>query len=541
MATDKNKITFKTSISYFDDKNILKDILIFCKNNISLLVFTALTILITYSIYMFHPTIGIDTEAFSFSKSHYTNYHISIGRWGLAFFSELWTIKFFNPYLISILSAVILFFAAISWSYLFSVFNKNRKINKYFLIPFSILFISSPFWIEQYYFFLQSVEVFFAVFLCPFIILMLYKSIFSQNYLFLLVSVLLTTFIIAIYQTMLPLFVCGIFICFLFFEENSNYTSKLYLFTFIKLLIFILLATLTYFLLNKLTLSLFHIKASDYISSMNTWSSDSLTENFNKILNITYCITIEPVLKFIHHDYVEINYVTPLIIPLCLTYILIIIINTFKHISKERRLLYIIVGISIPFFIISLPVLNANMPPLRAMYVVVLVTAFMFYYLLLTSKKKVVQYFIFSTMLLVSIWQIQINSQLQYSDTIRYNEDIRICYEIDKLVKQNTNLKEKEIHLAVFGRYTTVEHYKHIYMKGEVIGNSCFEYCNWGDDITKPSRGSIAFMRTIGINYTLPTSEEFTKAQKYLSTMGVFPSADCIKVIDNLAIIKLSE
>lgn len=130
--------------------------------------------------------------------------------------------------------------------------------------------------------------------------------------------------------------------------------------------------------------------------------------------------------------------------------------------------------------------------------------------------------------------QAQITAQLFYSDQLRYNEDVRLAYEIhNAIVKINP---EMNLPVAITGKYHTAKRFHANFLKGEVIGHSFFE---WGYTDERAER-CLDFMRTLGIQFNSPSEELLEYAINEANSMPSYPAPEYIKKTPNVIVVKLS-
>jgi hypothetical protein len=518
----------------------LKSFCDFCKNNIPLLIVTTLTLFFCYGIKLFQYSIGIDTEQFMADKSGMLEWYFSIGRFGFSLLAWLLNIKEFNPFTAFLSTFCIIWLFTISYAYIIAIFCKNIGKNNA-LIPFVLVFASSPVWAEQFYFVLQAREVALMVLLCPYVIYIMFRGFVDNKKGEIIFAFLSLIFMTSVYQAMVPFFCCGVFICFMLFLEATDYEQKIYRNLCLKIFAMFVCAMVVYAVI-------FYIEKVQYIGDMNKWGQISIKENILRILLFAYTLTIGgiPQIQDIGNSIIAsharsgmeaakgiINiskvFGNILLLPLTLLFIIKCINIARKKITSGKKFLYIIAAICIPLSILFLAILGGNMPPIRAIYVLPLAFAFMFFFLIKNySKKSCIALVCFA--LFTAAYQAQITAQLFYSDQLRYNEDVRLAYEIRDIIG-NENLP-----IAIVGKYIVAEKFHANFLQGDVIGHSCFE---WGDvgDVTE--RG-LNFMHSLGINFNAPNNEQIERAIYEATYMPSYPNSGFVKKLPDVIVVKLS-
>ncbi|GHV21685.1 hypothetical protein FACS189494_07420 [Spirochaetia bacterium] len=505
--------------SYFKQEMLgISGFLNFCRINKLLVVAGTIVLFFTYGVILFHTSIGIDTVLLT-GNGRVTLNWLEIGRFGLVFLQNLWSIKEFNPYTAAFVSLFFLELSAIAWCYLIELFSKSDKRN-YKLIPFAVLYISMPMWTECLYGLLQTAETLFCVFLCPIVIYSFYKGIFDNEKIRIIIGIVLLSFIASVYQGILPMFLCGVFICFILFQDNSNCEKALYRNVAVKLFIFCALSMVLYFLIDKI----FFVH-SEYLDQNIAWGKQSFIHSLAKIF--TYSMDIFQVAGA-HHDYRNM-----ILFPATVLFIFQVIYNAEKNIQKDR-LLYIFTGICIPVCIILFTIVSTNMPPMHAMYVLPLAAAFIPYYLL-TKYNTVYSKLLAVIMLATGIFQTEVSVQIQYSDYVRYIDDIHIAYELDRMIRDEQDDAES-LPIAFIANEIIRTPLNSIsnanYLRGGAPGLSFREWV--------PVE-RLPFFKTLGINWTEANEAQINEARIYAENMRAYPHKGCVKRYNGIIVVKLSE
>ena len=486
----------------------------FCKNNIILIIAVSFTLFFTYGIKLFWHNIGIDAEMFMNDKNSSLLWSVSIGRFGYSLLSKYLYIQAFNPFTSFFTTFCLIWFFTVSWCYIIAVFSKDT-VKNYKLIPFALVFMTMPVWAETFYFIFLAAENALIIALCPYIIYLLYKGFLDSENSKTVSGFILLVFITSVYQAIVPMFCCGVFICFLLLQEKSDYEPKIYRNLCIKLFITLLISYITYSFIDKVIIpNVFGFEKSQYFDNMNQWGKRPVYENINAIIETC---------KIIFNNLI--------LLPVVL-FLIKIPFTARKKIPSGRRILYILAGIGIPLCIILLTLIGGNWTAIRALYALPLAFAFMLFFLIKHSNKNMA-ILVYCFALFTAAYQAQNTAQLFFSDQLRYNEDVRFANDLNRLIRQIQ--PENDLPVVLVGHHKTSEKFHANYIKGDVIGNSIFE---WGDETIV--RGLI-FMKSLGFNYKLPNYEQIDTAFKEAIFMPSYPHPDCIKIIDDFIVIKISE
>jgi hypothetical protein len=441
------------------------------------------------------------------------------------------------------------------WCYIIALFRKDSGRNNVF-IPFALVFMTSPVWSEQFYFVFQATETAFALSLCPLSIYLLYKGFLDNERVTLLWGFILLVFIISIYQAVVPLFCCGVFVCFILLQDNSAYDPRVYRRLCLQLFITLVAAMALFTLIGKIIVTfILQVEKSDYLDNMNQWGQVSLQRNFFNILLCGYKITIggipavqviaEPVMaRFARSGMQGAQAISNsasvmgnvLLLPATVVFIVQIASAMKKKIPCGRRLLYILAGIGIPFSIMLLSIAGGGSPPARAMYALPFAFAFMLFYLISISKQKIAA-IIICMALFTSVRQVEITAQLLYSDYMRYQNDVQLARELDKII---TPLQDNDakVPVVLVGKYYAASQFKANYLQGEVPGHSVFE---WDNKIEATNKRGFAFMDTLGIHYDRPGEAQMNQALREAESMPFYPAAGCVKRLPGFIVVKLSD
>jgi len=528
----------------------------FCKNNIPLIIAVSFTLFFTFGIRLFWHSIGIDVELWMADKSDVSEFFISIGRFGLILLHNILYIKEFNPFTEFFTASCLIWFFTISWCYVIAIFSRDTgKNNK--LIPFAIVFMTSSIWAEQFLFLFQSTENALIIGLCPYAIYLLFIGILCNEKCKIICAFFLLIFMTSVYQAIVPMFCCGIFICFVLLQEHSDYEPKVYKALCLKLFITLASSILVYSIIDKAIIpAIFHIKKSDYLDNMNLWGKTSINENIRMILISVYRITLKnaishenilSILQFFGYNTTALKDIHPqnitfprvastLLLPISMLFLVQIAIIMRKMIPANGRFLYMLAGIGIPASIMFLSIAGGNSPTIRSYYALPLAMAFMFFFLIMHYKEKWSVIVVFLAML-VAINSAQTTAQLFYSDHIRYNEDVRLAISLNNLVMQ-VQPDNRMLPVALVGKYKVASRFQTNFLQGEVIGHSFFE---WGRNVNETSTRGLAFMKSLGMNFNMPNDNQLQQALKEAESMPSYPNFGCIKRMQDFIVIKISE
>jgi len=542
----------KTVLKHFDmEEASAAGFCTFCRNNFPLMIAVSVTLFFTYGIRLFWYSIGIDTELFMADKASFLNW-LQIGRFGLVLLSKFWYIKEFNPFTAFFTAFCLIWFFTISWCYIIAIFSRDTGRNNK-LIPFALVFMTMPVWAEQFYFLLQAAETAFIISLCPYVIYLLYKGFLDGEKGKIICASILLVFMTSVYQAIVPLFCCGVFACFVLLREQTDYEPQVYRSLCLKFFITLVSAMAVYFFIDRIIIPVFfHIERSVYVDNMNQWGQVPVRQNIINILSFGYTIIMRhiPLVQNIVNPIIasyartgmqavetvaNLSRVFGNILLLPVTILFLVKITTVMRntISSGRKLLYMLAGIGIPLCIILLAIMGGNRPPVRSLWALPLAFAFMLFYLIISYKKKVVSVIV-CLALITAVYQAQITAQLFYSDQVRYNEDVRLAYDLNDLITQVQPENEK-LPVALIGKYQTASRFHSNFLQGQVIGHSFFEW-----DSNPTGRG-LAFMKSLGFYYDVPNADQLDQAHKEAILMPSYPDPGCVRRVGDFIVVRISD
>jgi hypothetical protein len=458
----------------------------FCRNNVPLILAVSFTLFFAYGAKLFWYSIGRDTNFFMADKNETLLWEVQIGRFGLAALSWLWHIKEFNPFAASFTAFCLVWLFTVSWCYIIAVFDKNTGRNNK-LIPFALVFMTMPIWAETIYYSLAAAVSAFIIALCPYVIYLFYKGFLDSERGKTICASVLLVFMISAYQGIAPLFCCGVFACFILLQERSDYEPRIYRNLCLKFSIALVGAMVVYLTIDKIIIpAVFHVEKADYLDNMFLWGKVPVKQNLFMVFGFVYAFTIghiPPVLypviaAFTAIDAQAIEHMADmassrakfsqnlLLLPIVAFFLFKITVTMRKAVPSKRKLLYMFAGIGVPLCIILMAVMLGNKHPFRSLWALPFAYAFMFFYLIESySYKKKIAAVIVCVALITAVRQAETTAQLFYSDYMRYNEDVRLAFEFDKLIARVQPDNEK-LPVALIGQCQAAPRFRSNFLMG---------------------------------------------------------------------------
>jgi hypothetical protein len=281
---------------------------------------------------------------------------------------------------------------------------------------------------------------------------------------------------------------------------------------------------------------------------MNEWRQGDIRKNISAIFAFIFLVAGQiPFVNLIMNHFTGTGlgeslaglsriYGNILLMPAMILFLISVTSVMRKAIPRGRRLLYILAGIGVPLCIMLLTLAGGTLPPMRSLFALPLAFAFMLFFLIKMYKKKA-STVIICLALLVAAYQAQISAQLFYSDQMRYNDDVRIAYELNNLITP-VQPDGRKLPVVLIGPTQTASRFHSNFLQGEYIGLSLFGV---KDSPYLTTVHGLAFMRTLGINYSLPNDNQLAQALKEAVSMPAYPDPGCVKRMRDFIVVRMSE
>jgi hypothetical protein len=533
----------------------------FCKNNVILIIMISMALVFTYGIRLFWYFINNDTVRLFRNVTGMPSIPgatfgiFDNGRFGSYLISKILFIKGFNPFTCFFGAFCLIWFFTVSWCYVIAVFSKDTVKNMK-LIPFALVFMTMPIWAEQFSNLYQAEENALIIGLCPYVIYFLFKGFLDNEKGKITGAFILLVFMTSIYQAVVPLFCCGVFICYILLQEHSEYDPYVYRTLCLKLFITLIGSIALYSFINKIVPVIARIdKDTTYIDDMNRWGKASVFKNFMSVISMGYILTvgdiplvqsiINPIISREHMAGISaIEYFAVLsrafgnilLLPAIVFFLIKITTNMRKVIPSGRRLLYMLAGIGIPLSIILLSIVLGNRQTIRTLYALPLAYAFMLYYLIGKYKKKLALG-VACLSLLAAVYEMKTTAQLFFSDYMQYNDDVRFAYGLSDMITQVQPYNEK-LPVVLCGLYQGVSRFQPNFIRGETIGVSSF---GQGSNSLGTTIYALSFMNSLGINFDMPDKNQAEQAFTEAALMPSYPDPECARRMQNFIVVRISE
>lgn len=419
-------------------------------------------------------TIGYDTDEWILAPEATLEHWLGIGRYSLVFLKQIFGCLN-NLNMLNILTYINIFIYTVLFIWFLNLDKEKVNIKKDLIC--GVALVSSPIFLEQYYFTLQSAEVSFGMILIVLSFITTYKFLAQKRYVWCIVTYLILIFCFGIYQSFINLYVLGVLIC-LYKLNNENTRNNLKKIS-VCFLIFVT-AVVSYICISNLAISILEVPSSEYLSI--GWFKESFSKS---------CLTVVIVIGRIvlgHGNVLNLSYTA------CLVYTILKMWKSKKKISWKN--FYLISLLAVPFL---LNVLTASHLLIRSVLCIPVLCAFIYYEFFQNSK-------VFDILICgFLLSQIVHCALLTCSEYARYKEDIAISKRIYSECNADSNtvvvfrgIREQEANRRTF--------------TGQAMGNSFYE---WSSDNRNADEIRIMyFMKLQGLELQYPTDVEMEQANQ---------------------------
>lgn len=479
----------------------------FWKEYSRIIIFTFSFFLLAYFFKLFFYSYSLDTEFFMVHPKAMLDSWIGIRRFSLVFLKQLYSSFPFSIFRTNWLTVLFFYIGSLISYFNFAKQSPKLKEKKSMIIYLCILG-TSPIFLEQFNFTLQSFEIAFFYTIFHIGIFYFFKFLDSKTFKHALFAIICFVFSMGAYQSFVPMFITESILLFYLRLDQEKQRSKKEIVSFILLSIFFFLVSfLIYFGLSSLFIKEMHIESSNYLTGQIGWLHNDFLHSF---LNI-FKSFVRVYFGYVKHAY-QFTFLNSFAF-LFTCYLLITKLRGKQYLSMVTL-----------FFILLSPLfmtfLLGNSEPIRAYITFPLVLAFLLSYERMEKKW-------YSTFIILGIFlQFSTMWMYEYNDYQRFLNDSSMAKEIYERVE---DLLPGRALVFVGAKDSDLE--GHI-LKGEALGISFFQHYGLSD------RAS-TFMKSLG--YSLEEDRAFIpEATELVRDKKSYPDEESIFVTDTHVIVKLS-
>ena len=489
-------------------------------------------LILSYGVKLFFYNISADTEIILNDHEFMMSSWTGIDRFGLVLTKKLLKLIPFNPFVANFLMLCTLFTLLMFLSFIFSDIGSkfSIKIKYNFILP--CIFITHPFFCEQFNYTLQAFEVSFAIFLAFLSAFLITKWIFKpDNILHLVIGMCSLVWSFWSYQAILFLYISLVLAIFVWTYtlnvlHKSNvldmkFNKNFFRMAAAKYILSFTFSYVLYFFANKVVKTFLRAGEASYLENMVEWGQKSPTVIVKNILGSIF------------------GFLGIKIYVLMVIMFLFILFMSLKPENKNKLLFAfsVLALCSSPAFLSfylghpAVPRTQFSMPFLFA-FVFFAITQFL-------NKKILLRLFLAFIAFFESFKQGYGVANMLYAEYMRYEYDVSLANKIDERINLLDIEDNKEIPILFDGMLVSPAVKNGL--RGNNVGVSFFEW-HWTGDPTGVTHIALGFMKTLGYNnYRMPTDNECQKGLKIAKTMKAWPSPHAVKYEDGIVVVKLPQ
>lgn len=460
----------------------------YIKNNKKTIFIVAIITTLFCVLKLKFSTIGYDTDEWlSNSVEGTLNTWLGIGRYSLVFM-KCFVTKTTNLFLINMITYIHVFLYTVLFLYFLNIGQESSDSKRDLLS--AIALISSPIFLEQYYFTLQSAEVSFAMLLVIITFITTYKMLTKKNIWYAIVTICLLLFCFGLYQAFVNVYVVGVIICLYKLNRENKKENLMYL---LMCIIVFLVSLVGYVLISKGVIQVLQVQKLEYLQI--GWLSLPLKEALFTVIVVVGRILLG------HGNILNLAYTA------CLCFVLYKIVKNTKRISWKNFYLFSL--LLSPFL---LNILTASRLLIRSALSIPIVCVVVFFYYYEISR--VCKFIIYVTMASQMVHCVLLTT----SEYNRYKNDIFIANDIYNTCQANADT------VIVFKGIESVE--ENIFaFKGQAMGHSFFEWT--ADEYNAEESRILYFMGLHNMPLKEPSQEQINKRETF-DFEAEYPDKGCI-------------
>ncbi len=503
----------------------------------------AILVFFVHGAKLFNGSIGIDTEDIIHLQDKFYGGWLDTGRQGLVFIKVVLDLLDYNPYFAGLLTLIGLAIAVASWMTLFD-YTLQKKSPVWVWIVVGALWISHPILVEQLYFSLQGVEICIGMFLIALSLFTVLQWCEKSKHIWLLVGIVTAMLAFSLYQVFVPMYIMGT-VMILLLQGLCSQTEKMSFKRLVKRTIPYMGVFFVSFVLNMLITRMF-FQTSDYLSSLVTWGNESAANIF---------LGIGKHIIKVFTGYHSVHYSGTFGVLCIIAFVSVILGGKLRRTSTMPCVIFLYLALCVTPFLLTI-VCGAE-PIVRAQLVLPIVTGSLAYLsawmllddqdndakVLLKKKGKIIASVLLVCVVSMNVWtQTQVTMRLYYTDDCRYSYDEALARDLIMRIEGAQLSNDVEEKLPVYFVGNKSFEGNNACLQGEIIGKSFFDY----DTEVEPlgwwsTRRILGFMHILGADYEQVGMERIEEAIQISEDMPVWPAQDCVRVCENMVIIKLSE
>lgn len=448
---------------------------------------------------------GIDSEIYAMLNS--PKIYFDTQRYGS------WLLYYLLPFArYHIISQLIGIFV-LTMAALLSISRHNISNNAKLL--FMVLFVTYPNFAFLQYFYFQSIYNFIGLLFT----VIAYRLIEKNNIIAYIFAVILLLIGISSYQAN-----AAVYLSVMMINITLDYINSKNILNSIKLII-------KYILFLIVVLILYYVLIKVIGNNFSSYHSDFIRHNSNYFDNISSMFTYMYRILISYHDNAKhtANIIITVLMAISLIYLLL------KY-YKEKYYLFLIlmmIGCVLSFF--SMNIVIGGFIPVRAELALAFYPAFILLIIFILNKNRKLQIFVIILTILIAGYHTTYIVKYQTSYYMAYKQDeIKAIILMEKIYNKYPEINNGKYNLYITGVIDS--NYKHPLVVGkDMLGVSFFSYTGGVQERI------LAFMKLFGFPMDVKLGKITDNMKKEIKTMPSYPSNDCVKLIDDTVVVKLSD
>ncbi len=501
---------------YFTKKRFIE----FCKRDRLLIVFSTLLILFCYGAKIAYQTISADMEILLDDPRKIYEQWLAVHRWGMIVYKWFTGTMSFNMPLETALLFLNLVLAAVVYTFMLDTLTNGKC--KAGLYVFTIIFLTHPVWGEQFVYMAQAAGNSFALLLAAVAVMLFTDGVFGKRPIRIITGFLAGVFCYGTYQSydlVVTAIVLAVYM--LLMKDNrfrAGQRALLGLFYVIYLAVVRIAASAVAFAsVNDLGNSQYR----NYLEEQIRWGKDSAWECWKTIGG--------GLVRLLFAGDVCYNVLfAAAIVAAVAAYV----ISVKKYRGWPFMLIALLIMIAVPFVRLFR---TASEPAIRSNLAMTFVAAFLCFYVLTEVTARWLMWVLCVPALYVGFRQIETVHRINYTENVRYEQDLALVHDIWDQVEELNLGDTSEYPLVIVGSYQAPLNDACMEERElSIAGRSVFEM-----EETSRSRVSALF-RDLGYKVADGTDEQYELAVSLSGSMpesayaseGFVTCTNCIIIVN---------
>ncbi len=489
----------------------------FITKNSGIIIFCIFLGILAFGYELFNFTLSIDEVGATWSKfSDLSKLWVQQGRWSNFFLFNLFLRESLIPFIPTLVAVVFLIISCL----IFMEILEGDKISKVIFCCIFITFPSNAFFMEFNTNFGISIGI--ASVATSFLLFKYYIE--NNKKSFLILSIVMAAFGIGVYQSIISIWFCIMFLYILSIicnNENKFIYNELKKITIIGSFV-LTFSFLLYKLIDFSFKGFLKVDSGKYLDNYIGWGNNSVFDTLSLVFSK----------HVMEHLFGQSFYGEKTIIVIWIAIVLLLLrVCSIKDISNKFVGLVSILLVTISPFILSLAL--GSILPIRSLVGLPLMVGGIVY-ISAINVIKTLRYILLIIAILIAFYNSFTITRLFYSDHLNHQADRDLANRvIGRVSLLDVNFENKPIPIAFVGE---INRENLAFIKSEVFGSSVFQFGG-------PSQFRInCFLRTLGIEeFDYVNLEQLKYSIQASKNMKAWPHKDSVSYKEGMVIVKLGE